>query len=80
LTAVHKLGVEQDDINEVKTWDGKEDLISRIEVNKDEIPWPTNFIAGIYQEATQYLGRLYKDPNDSVVISSLDTLNQRIKE
>ena len=80
MTAARKLGVEQDDINEVKTWDGEEDLTSRIEVDKDEIPWPTNFIAGIYQEATQHLGRLCEDPNDSAAISSLDALNRRIRE
>jgi hypothetical protein len=51
-----------------------------MELDEKEIPWPTELVKKIYQEATKELGQLSTDPNDSEAIRALDALNKRIRE
>lgn len=43
--------------------------------NENETPYSTSFIQGIYQEATNKLGKLCTNPDDSKARGALDALN-----
>lgn len=51
-----------------------------MQLDESEPPMPDEFCQKIYEEATQYLGRLANDDKDAEAISKLEQLNQNIKE
>ena len=73
--AVKKLGVKDNDIDEIKTWKGMEDLITQTSNNENKILYPMSFIQRIYQEVTNELGKLCTNSDNSKTRNILNTLN-----
>lgn len=93
LAAGKALHIEKDDINEIKFWDGKDDVVE-VQLNKNGKWEPANslmegvdtsfkldsFHEQIYEVATQYLAKLEVEPRDADAIEKLKALNDKIKE
>ncbi|KIW86660.1 uncharacterized protein Z519_12715 [Cladophialophora bantiana CBS 173.52] len=95
LKAGKKLGVERDEINQVKFWDGEE-VFEEIyitsngnyaaKVDQMEIDPPTLNISltethkQIWGEATSLLSQLMDNPNDGEVIAKLNNINTKIMQ
>ena len=80
MKAAGKLGVDKGDIREVRNWDGEEELGDEMVVDEAEIPWPSNFVQELYQQAIPELGRLCDDPVDSRPMRVLEDINKKIRE
>lgn len=77
----------------VKQWDGKEDLFNVSEDDEDdddedqrplpgniEIPEPTAETNKVYQQATEFMKMLIRNPSQKEPLRSLEGLNKNIKE
>jgi hypothetical protein len=80
LEAAKKIGIEEDDISELKYWDG-ESKIAPDKMDADEIiPSPSKAILAIYNRATPLLSTLFIDINNEEATAALKVLNDEIKQ
>ncbi|KAJ9646381.1 hypothetical protein H2199_002430 [Coniosporium tulheliwenetii] len=78
-----KLGVDHDELLEIRFWDGKalgEDNMENMEGVEEESHFPIQLIQNIFAKATLHLGKLMENSKDTEAINSLKGLNDQIKQ
>ena len=78
-TKSHHSGDESDSDFSDDDGGGSDEGMGGVEAN-DDVPWPTNLVQRVYQDAAPYLGKLLDDPTDLVALAALKALNERIKQ